>query len=163
MTADVSILSGGCRREHDAIWARALEEELLAFTPKHTYVACSRLLTRLRSMRRLLPISIDACVLVPYWCAIWEVVVSNLRSHEADRPETCTFETVTSSTSGQNEHLRESMLPLIHTQGLSRDGGYHLTGRQDHTVAFTSVLHLSQMPCERCVCGPNAQSRIHRQ
>ena len=88
MTADVSILSGGCRREHDAIWARALEEELLAFTPKHTYVACSRLLTRLRSMRRLLPISIDACVLVPYWCAIWEVVVSNLRSHEADRPET---------------------------------------------------------------------------
>ena len=145
MIPEPPILSGGRRREQEAIWARELEEALLAFTPELTYVACSRLLARLRSMRRLLPISSDSSVLVPYRCSIWDVVVTNLRSHEADRPETLHIRD-SNRMYIWAERTSERIYAALETySGSSRDGDFHLTGHLGHIAVFMSALLLPRM------------------
>ena len=70
-----------------SIWSRELQELLMAFPPDLAYVAASRLLTRLRRMRHIAPIWNPTCVMWSYWATIWDVVVSTLACHEADRPD----------------------------------------------------------------------------
>ena len=149
MNPEHPILSRGRSREQEAIRAKELEEALLAFAPEHTYVACGRLLTRLRRMRPLLPISNDASVLIPYWCTIWDEVVSNLYGRmKLKGPKPSIFRIATDYTFGQKEPLKEFMRLLILTQGPLRVGGFRSIGRRDHTVAYMSVSRLSPMPSD---------------
>ena len=70
-----------------SIWARELHDLLMAFPPDWAYVAASRVMTRLRRMRLVVPIWNTTSVMWSYWATIWDVVVSTLACHEEDKPD----------------------------------------------------------------------------
>ena len=60
---------------------------LNTFPPDLSYVASSRLLTKLRRMRGMIPLRNSSAAIWFYWATLMEVITSNLSSHEADRPD----------------------------------------------------------------------------
>ena len=70
-----------------SIWACELHDLLMAFPPDLAYVAASRVMTRLRRMRLVVPIWNTTSVMWSYRATIWDVVVSTLACHEEDKPD----------------------------------------------------------------------------
>lgn len=71
----------------ECLWGFSLQVMLNTFPPDLSYVASSRLLTRLRKMRSMIPLQDDTSVLWSYWNTIMEVITTNIVIHEGDRPE----------------------------------------------------------------------------
>ena len=68
-----------------SIWAPELQDLLMACPADLAYVAASRVMTRLRRMRLVVPIW--NTFMWSYWATIWDVVVSTLACHEEDTPD----------------------------------------------------------------------------
>ena len=66
----------------ECLWGFGLQVMLNTFPPDLSYLASSRLLTRLRKMRSMIPLQDSTSVLWSYWTTIiMEVITNNIVTH----------------------------------------------------------------------------------